>query len=186
MDRPLNHLYFDLERQLGSLNAEMMAAEGHGVLCARFCIKNTPDVGLWMQEVLGSQETGNLQAKESERLLTQLYDETYASFLEAMDGFDMLLPGDDEALVERTQALVDWCSGFVAGLGLSGFQNDESLDEQVKEVLQDLIEITHMDDEIEDTEENETAYMEITEYVRVAVMTIGLSLRVRDPEQTLH
>ncbi len=168
------------------LNADMRVAESHGVLCARFCVENTPDAEFWMYEVLGHREPGDLQTGESEQLLAQVYEQTSANFLDAMDGLEMLLPDDSEALAERTRALIDWCSGFIAGLGLGGLQADNLLEEQIKEVMQDLIEITRMDDDVEENEENETAYTEIMEYVRVAAMTIGLSLCVRDHGQVPH
>lgn len=50
-------------------------------------------------------------------------------------------------------------------------------------MTQDLIEITRMG---HDAEGNETACTEVMEYLRVAVMTIGLSLRVRNHGQVLH
>ena len=186
MEKQLSRLYSDLEHRLVDLNADMMAAESHGVLCARFCLEDTPDAGSWVREVLGQQEPGNLQAGESEQFLAQVYAQTSASFLEAMDEFEMLLPDDYEALTERTRALADWCSGFVAGLGLGGLQADNLLEGEVGEATQDLIEITRMDDDVEENESNEMAYTEIMEYVRVAVMTIGLSLRNPDHGQVLH
>ncbi len=182
----LNQFYPILELQLKQLNAGMVASESHGALCARFCVENQPDIEAWMHEVLGPQEEGNLQADESRQLLMDIYRTTNDVFSNALEGFEMLLPDDELALPERLVALTDWCEGFIAGLGMTGIQDDESLDEQVREILRDLIEITQLDDEVDESEENESSYFEVEEYVKVAVMTVGLSLRVRDPEQTLH
>jgi len=52
--------------------------------------------------------------------------------------------------------------------------------------LQDLIEVTRMDAGVEDTDDNEAAYTEILEYVRVGVMIIGLTLRPDKQPSTLH
>ena len=83
------------------------------------------------------------------------------------------------------QALVDWCSGFISGLGLSGQLTDDSMDTTVKEILEDFMEMTRMDIDVTAGEEHEMAFTEIEEYVRAGVMTIGLTLR-RKQDPTLH
>ncbi len=186
MDRSLGRLYADLERWLVDLNAELLAAESHRVLCARFCVEHTPDAESWMCEVLGPRGTGDLQLRESQQPLKQVYVQTSANFLEAMDGFEMLLPDDDKVLAERVRALTDWCGAFIAELGLVGLRADNLVGGQVGDVSQDLIEITRVDHDVKENEGNEMAYTEVMEYVRMAITMIGLTLRVRNDGQAPH
>lgn len=184
----LAEIYQELESRLTGLDADMRATESHGVLCARFCMETRPDPAAWVQEVIGQQDMNNLQVQESQESLARLYLQTEQSFHNALENFDLLLPADDAALPVRLQALVDWCSGFLSGLGLGGLDADASLSPEVTEIMQDFAEITRMDVEVgkDDDETNESALTEIEEYVRVGVMTIGLTLRPRSPSPTIH
>lgn len=182
----LDELYPELDRQLASLGAEMQATESHGMLCARFCLEQRPDPALWVQEVIGQHDVNNLQVQAAQVSLAHLYQQTELSFERALEQFTLFMPDDNEGLSVRLQALVDWCSGFVGGIGLGGMQMDDDLDPTVKEILVDMMEMTHMDVDVDEDDENETAFTEIEEYIRVAVMTIGLTLRKDLERPTLH
>jgi yecA family protein len=181
-----SQLYDELDRQLTNLHAEMQASESHGVLCARFCLEQRPDPALWVQEVIGQQDVNNLQVQASQVSLAHLYQQTEQAFQQALEEFSLFMPDDNEILSARLQALVDWCSGFIGGMGLSGMQIDDKLDPAVKEILMDMMELTHMDVDVDADNENEAAFVEIEEYIRVGVMTIGLTLREAQQQPTLH
>jgi uncharacterized protein YgfB (UPF0149 family) len=182
----LEEIFPELERQLSALEADMVATESHGVLCARFCTETRPDPAAWVQEVLGQQDMNNLQVRRSQEILAHLYLQTEQLFQNTLEQFDLLMPDDQEALNIRMQALVDWCGGFLGGLGLAGLEDDESLDPEIREIMQDFVEITRMDVAIDDVEENEAAFTEIEEYVRIGVMTVGLTLRPKAESPTMH
>ena len=182
----LDELYPVLARQLTHLNAEMDAMECHGVLCARFCVELRPDPAAWVHEVIGSQDANNLQVQASQESLAHLYQHTEQAFHAELENFRLLMPNEDEALSERLQALLDWCGGFVSGLGLGGIKIDDGLDPTVKEILEDFMEMTRMEVDVDDDDENETAFTEIEEYIRVGVMTIGLTMRPGNKSATLH
>lgn len=183
----LEEIFPELERQLSELEAEMAATESHGVLCGRFCMEDRPDPAAWVKEVIGEQDANNLQVRNVQETLAHLYLHTEQVFQDALEQFDMLLPGDEQELNVRLQALIDWCSGFLSGLGLGGIEDNGSLDNDVKEIMQDFVEITCMEVSVDSAEENEKAFYEIEEYVRVGVMTIGLTLRPSLAEQpTMH
>ena len=95
---------------------------------------------------------------------------------EAVDGpalgFSPLLPDDERPLAERVQALTLWCEGFLYGLGLTG-TSDANLSSQAAEAVRDLAEITRADVELSgDSEEDETAFTELQEFLWVAAMLI--------------
>ena len=185
-DTQMKDIFPDLERFLSASRASLGAAESHGLLCARYCIQASPDFEVWVDEVLGDYDTADLSVSECRQQLSRVYQITDRYFDESLNGLELLLPDDDSPLQLRGYTLINWCDGFIAGLGLSGLQANEQLEPEIQEILRDLIEITQLEKQIEEGEENEQAYVEIVEYIRVAVMTLGLSLRNRDPSKTLH
>ena len=80
---------------------------------------------------------------------------------------------DDEApIAERAGALVDWCRGFLGGLGLSGSLAHEGLTGDAGEVLADLGRIAATELRHGEAEDDEEAYAEVVEYVRVGVLLV--------------
>ena len=93
--------------------------------------------------------------------------------------FEPLLPPDTESLEERTQALAEWCQGFLYGLGAGSIPDASELPGEVGEVVRDFIEITHADVDVDQGEEsNENAYAELVEFVRVGVQLLFEELAV--------
>ncbi|MDB9942804.1 UPF0149 family protein, partial [Pseudomonadales bacterium] len=86
--------------------------------------------------------------------------------------FHLLVPDDETAIALRSQALGEWCSGFLAGFGLAGrFQNGD-LSDDLRELLADLSNIANLDEEVPDDEANEGDLLEITEYVRMSALLV--------------
>ncbi|TNF92624.1 MAG: hypothetical protein EP297_13135 [Gammaproteobacteria bacterium] len=190
-DTQLGAIFPDLERQLTGLSAQMLSAESHGMLCARFCVEAHPDFDVWIDEVLGdeSQTSGrhsNLLVKEAMANLYIIYEMTSGMFDNLISDFALLLPPDSDDLSTRGQALAEWCEGFVVGLGLSGIRDEDRYGDDMREMMRDLIEISHLDSEMETNEENEMTFLELVEYVRVGVMTIEMELRSHSEARTLH
>src|SRR5690606_26274249 len=100
-----------------------------------------------------------------------VYDETVGRLQEADRLFSPLLPGDDEPLSVRSEAMADWCSGFLYGLGAGGIADLSVLPEDVREIAGDIIEISRAGGEGEG-EEDEAAYMELVEYLRAGVTLV--------------
>jgi uncharacterized protein YgfB (UPF0149 family) len=87
--------------------------------------------------------------------------------------FEPLLPDDGAALDARTVALAQWCQGFLYGLGGGAIRDINALPGQVGEIVRDLAEITRAGADADDNEEaNESAYVELVEFVRIAVQLV--------------
>ena len=83
------------------------------------------------------------------------------------------MPDDEASIDERAIALVDWCRGFLGGLGVSGADVDNGLGGEGGEVLSDLARIAATRFDAGDTaEDDEEAYAEVVEYVRVGVLLL--------------
>ena len=75
---------------------------------------------------------------------------------------------------EQANTLVDWCQGFLVGLGLSSVQTS---DEQVLEMIKDISEISQLEVDLLDNEENTQDFYEIVEFVRMGVLFIQETLQ---------
>jgi uncharacterized protein len=167
-------------------------AECHGTLCGMLCANNHVNGAAWAAQILG----GNLEPpsvvvempveesdSEGRRLLVALFVYTVEQLEDPNYGFALLLPGDEHALKERAQALSMWCQGFLLGLGLGGVQNQVQLPGGSNEVMRDLVEISKLDHGDGEGDDEEAAYAEIVEYVRMAVLLIYEEFR---PLRAIH
>ena len=181
----------DFERTIqlsqGNLDAAELA-ECHGLLCGLLCCGAAKTPGDYLQHLSAMQllpEPGETLGA----LMTDLWERTSAQMDDEEFGFDLWLPGDDETMEDRTISLAQWCSGFLAGLG-SGCTL-ESMSEEAGEALADLMEISRAEVASEAGqksvgEEEETAYTEIVEYVRVVTLTLREEFRGPGNGDAIH
>ncbi len=108
---------------------------------------------------------------------TQLSDMNY--------DFSPLLPADSESIAARTQALSLWCQGFLFGLSVSGLKTLDALSEASREIVEDFSAIAQLAEQFEEGEDEESAYMELVEYLRVGTFTL-VDENSKHPEDTLH
>jgi yecA family protein len=165
--------YDELEERLGSAAAESGAAEAHGLLCGIICAGGKASPDIWLNHLLGEGNTLSSAAQFCSELLEDQRAEILRQFNDDSFGFKLLLPGDETPLLQRTQALSRWCAGYLYGLALGGVKDDTTFPGDTGEAIKDFYEISNADfiaDPSDD--ENETAYMEIMEYVRMSVLLI--------------
>lgn len=119
-------------------------------------------------------DSDDLLAQESLAVLEGLYDETQRQLNDTSLDFHPLLPDDDTDIEERIRALSDWCQGFLFGLSEGGLKELDKLPGDCAEVIQDLVEIGSAEGyELEGSEEDETSYAELLEYVRTGVLLVN-------------
>jgi uncharacterized protein len=160
----------EVARVLQTLHSSVAAAESHGCLCGALCTTQQYPVEAWLDELVPDAEPEQGDDRASLRLL-------FADTVRALRGdemeFQLLLPDDDDPLVERASALSQWCQGFLYGFGTGQPLAREELTSEVEEVLRDLTHISQASVETgADAEEEEQAYAEIVEYVRAGVQLI--------------
>ncbi|MEN9430098.1 MAG: hypothetical protein RJA86_957 [Pseudomonadota bacterium] len=102
--------------------------------------------------------------------------------------FCPLLPSDDEKLPERVLALADWCQGMLATFGLAVRGDDARLQEgDIQETLRDLVNIANVGGDMEDeNEEDERAYVELFEFVRLAVIHLFEEMSPTEEHRLQH
>ncbi len=152
--------------------ADYSAAEAHGMATGMLCANNKTDGSYWLNELLPDNTD---IADEQKSVLIRLYEETRRLLAGDNFEFDLFLPDDEVPLIERIIALKSWCQGFLFGVGYIWSKPDFSKD--ANEILKDISEFTKLDTETEDkNEEHEVALMELTEYLRSAVLLLRTEL----------
>lgn len=160
-----------LDETLKGVGLLVGAAEAHGMLCGLLCSQAEVKMEVWLAHLVGEEEPGDLSLDASEAALRQLYEETLQQFSDLGYGLRLLLPEDEEPLTVRSEALADWCQGFLFGLALGKDNPLERLTGDAAEVSQDLSEIAGLASSMVH-EEDERAYAELVEYVRMGAMLI--------------
>jgi len=151
-------------------NTDFCAAEAHGIATGLLCANEKTDSHYWINELLLDTST---IADEQQRLLVNLFDETRRLLAGDEFAFDLFLPDDETPLNEQIAALRSWCQGFLFGIGSAVAKANCSRD--AHDILKDIIEFTKLDADVTEGEENEedkVALMELTEYLRTAVLLL--------------
>ncbi|MDH5472556.1 MAG: UPF0149 family protein [Gammaproteobacteria bacterium] len=175
IDRPD---YNRLQDALTKTDAEMSAPESHGALSGMFCAKGQVALADWLNQVFVELDLNNMLVQEASQLLVGLFKSTQEQLNDAGIDYQLLLPDDEQPLAERVDALAQWCQGFTYGLAAGGLKQDSDLPEDTAELIRDMVEIARAghDDEMVD-EADEDAYVQLYEYVRMAVLLINEELQ---------
>ena len=183
----------ELEELLYRIDAAMGAADAHGALCGMLCARGTIELSEWVDHVIGEQEQGNEMLHDVVHKLSELHQSTLEMMNDATGDFKLLLMDDDDPLSERVETLAAWCQGFIYGLAAGGIKEGSELPEDTAELLKDMIEISRAGHDVDDTgveesddNDDEEAYMEIEEYVRMGVLLVYEELQPLQSTQTIH
>jgi len=182
------HDYAQLQRTLSASHALADPAEAHGTLAGALCAFGPYRLEDWLAEILPD----GAGAGPTDPVLATLYTATVDSLSGRDMNFELVIPGDDEPIEERTRALTAWCTGFLYGLGTNGAADPQRLPGDLGEILRDMTEITRAGVDASDSlEANESALAELVEFVRVGVQLVfdelqPLRERVCPPPPVLH
>lgn len=151
-------------------DAELSAAEAHGMAAGMLCANEQAQSAEWLTELFRHAAPA---ADEGLSTLVHLFEETRSLLANDEFEFDLLLPDDETLLGEQVEALTYWCRGFLFGVGFTHTASD--LSKEATEILKDIAEFTKLDTDAEG-EEDESDFMEITEYMRSAVLLLRSEL----------
>jgi hypothetical protein len=174
------HVSFrELDSVLARAGAASDAAEAHGTLAGWIASGQGEAPGGWLDPLLDAADPNNALVGECRQVLVTLHRDTRAAFASEGFAFEPLLPDDDQPLAERVDALAEWCQGFLYGLSLAGVAATDGSAE-VKEVVDDFAQLGRAGLSADgDPEEDETAYADLVEYVRVGAQLVHDELASR-------
>jgi len=91
------------------------------------------------------------------------------------------LPDEEEEIALRTAALASWRDGFLAGFAYATAaqeRNGGALSQEAGEVLRDIAAMAQAEPAADESEEEaEDSYIELVEYLRVAVLNVFMDSR---------
>lgn len=161
--------YHELHVALNQTALKLHASQVHGLVCGILC-GHPSHTSAWGELVTGGGEEKSTTTHE---LLQALYDATAKQLDEMLFELQLLLPADSEPLPLRAEALTLWCQGFLTGLKLAKIKISGREASDTTEAINDMIEIAKMNyEDVVDSEEDEVAYVELVEFVRMAAILI--------------
>lgn len=159
--------YREFDDALSKTALKMHPSEAHGLLCGIFCNQEIAE-NTWENLVAGDDKSEQLH-----QLMQLLYETSAQQLTDFLFEFQLLLPDEDEALQIRAEALMLWCQGFLTGLKIANVAIEDRKPSDMTEAINDLIEIASVNyEDVVTCDEDEAAYIELVEYVRMAVIFI--------------
>lgn len=172
----------ELQSQLNEIGAVAGASELHGHYCGRLIAGHQlhGDFGLKVtSECIGLSKR---ELKPIEDFFLDLTEQAVAVLENDLFSFQLMLPGDDIALPARLEALSEWCQGFLAGIASSAGLQESAVMREETGTVNDIIEISQISLDVEESEESEALFAEVSEYVRLAVFNLFDQFRIEDGE----
>ena len=161
--------YVGLQARLDLNGKGFSAAELHGTLTGLTCAG-------WLETELDSCQALLGQDTIENSIENDLLTGLMGLIRQTLDAgnleFRLLLPGDDEPLETRAQALADWCQGCVMGLHHGDRFKTAGLDDEIAQFLSDLGQIGIVQVGNDSPEEQERALVELEEYTRLGVQMV--------------
>jgi uncharacterized protein YgfB (UPF0149 family) len=168
--------YRHLDAALRRSGAGGDAAQAHGHNTAGLAVRGADAARDIIARILEQVAPDTAERHEGEVLGRAGVETTGRALAGRLSGFSPLLPGDDEPAARRTEALAHWCEGFLHGLVSS--ERSAELEkrlaaEPIADIIRDMLEMTRaVADGADAREEEEQAYAEIVEYLRIAAQLV--------------
>ena len=164
--------YNELAATLSLQQLDISAAEVHGAITGVTCgMSGTADVDDILALVI--QRDQEIQTPELlSNTLESVLSETTKTLHEGGFEFRLLLPDEASELDYRTEAIADWCQGFVLGLLNDGRMNIEDLPGEAGEAARDIMTIAEAQSGVDDEQTEEDALVEIEEFLRISAQLI--------------
>lgn len=174
-----------LDSILSKLGAQVNAAEAHGLLTGMLSISKASKTEFWRKALLENLDCAQ-PTKTQWNVLNVATAQITKAFNDQNFSFNLVLPADTMPLGERVDALGSWCRGYLSGLGLVGITQEDLDNPAVKELVADLSHIAHVTVDKETDKDSENDYVELVEYVRIAVQDIQIELQGANLSKMLH
>ena len=163
--------YDEINAELASAGAGIRASECHGFISGYFCANNALVMEL-LQDHLVAGIDGERNLDNCYAILSHVGEQVAESVMADDLSFNLLLPDDETSMSERAHALSEWCAGFASGLGVGGMSDKPPLKEESDEFVKDIVAISRMETNVDDTETAESDLFELVEYVRMGAIML--------------
>lgn len=160
----------ELDATLDRLRVGVGASDLHGSLMGYLCGGGKADANAWVDALQLDTVTDGWQ---EDAMFPALYRQCRGQLEDTNLGFEPMLPDDAVPLAKRAEAMVEWCRGFLGGVGLSGAGSvNGPLSDEAAEIMRDFATIAGSSFDYDDDDGDETALTEVLEFVRVGVLLL--------------
>lgn len=164
------------------------AEELQGILMGVFSAGLSTDNPTWLEQMYSLVS----QSPSEQEVLKETLQSIQQNLSHALEthetSLQLFLPGDDDFIVDRAEALVYWTQGFL--LGFQAISSVRTLtDDTAKEAYDDIEQISQLDlESISEQETDEKDLYALQEHIKISAMIIFQSQAARDETkpQTLH
>lgn len=179
--------YQQLEELFFDLQIDASPSGYHGYLCGCLCCGSLGEDDLlelsvdWM--VLDDDRVARAYEPLREICQSVRTRLEHPEFL-----FQPLLPDDELPLAERLDAVGEWCSNYISGVG-ERMAGAFEVSAEGREALEDIAAISRVSPQFDNEGDPEEDYVELVEYIRIAVQTVFADLNNGEsPDQppTIH
>jgi len=161
--------YIAVEANLQDNNIPMTPAELHGLITGLIVGQLPQKQGI--KTLYDYAHDGKPWNDNAESMIQELYEITHTELVgEGLELNLTLLQPEESPLIDRAEALTDWVSMFISGIGLSGIALDKA-PSSIKEIMKDLYEITKLGIDEDEMEEQAALFEQVLEHTKVCAMT---------------
>lgn len=183
--------FSELQLALHRGDADYDVAESQAIACGMLVVNTAADKLVWVKLLVGDIEAENKAQHAAIALLGKLFEQTKCQLQDSNLEFNVMIPEDDATLVDRVNAIQEWCHGFLLGVSLSGVKDHSSLPEDTRDLLADFASIGSsgdfdFDEEEDEDSESEEALIEIVEYLRMGALLINEELQPIKSSAVIH
>lgn len=160
----------ELDLTLDRLRVGTGASDLHGSLTGYLCGGGKAGASEWVDALELDTVADGWQ---EDAMFPALYRQCREQLEDSDMGFEPMLPDESVPLAKRAEALVEWCRGFLGGVGLSGAGSvNGPFTDEAAEIMRDFATIAGSQFDYGDDDEDETALTEVLEFVRVGVLLL--------------
>jgi uncharacterized protein YgfB (UPF0149 family) len=167
-------LYGALDRSLRDSSFDGSAAQAHGIACGLVCR------AVNSEELPAAIEHLNFSDSVSTGALQSLLEMSTRDLNQAEFSFDLWLPDIDELSIQL-EALAEWSQGYIIGLMFDGSEVRTQLSAELNDSVQDMIDIAGLESTTSSTADDEIAFVELREYLRMVTQLIYEELNPNRP-----
>ncbi|MET1256150.1 UPF0149 family protein [Aliikangiella maris] len=177
--------YEEIESILADEECETSATQIQAIFCGMFAGGYSPDATNWVKTLEDMTNQSHTFSSSALNALKQMFSWTAQMMLKHDELTPMLLPDDGYPPIDILEALTEWCQGFLLGFGLESSEQSIENDE-VKESLIDLADISNLALEAKDDEETREALFTLIEHIKVATQIIHWEMVLKNQTQTIE
>lgn len=179
----------ETETALKAFKSKLSAAESHGLLCGLICNtleKESIDKKFWEMSELSAKGVDILQLEDYKRIFSQMLKISRRQLKSMNFDFQLMLTEQGKKLVDRVNELSAWCRGFINGFSKAMLEQEKQRTHspEFSEAIEKLIETSRLSySEVEEaTEEDESHFADVVEFIRIAVLLVASELIVDENE----